>query len=90
MQGLQALGSGGLFGVGLGKSVTKSLYLPYPHNDFILAIIGEETGYLGILFLLVLYCVFIWRGIRIALNCQDNSDCFLLRNRTDGRYTDYS
>lgn len=71
VQGLQALGSGGLFGVGLGKSVTKSLYLPYPHNDFILAIIGEETGYLGILFLLVLYCVFIWRGIRIALNCQD-------------------
>ncbi|MDD4200939.1 MAG: FtsW/RodA/SpoVE family cell cycle protein, partial [Eubacteriales bacterium] len=39
VQGLQALGSGGLFGVGLGKSVTKSLYLPYPHNDFILAII---------------------------------------------------
>ncbi|MCQ2546246.1 MAG: putative lipid II flippase FtsW [Clostridia bacterium] len=71
VQGLQALGSGGLFGVGLGKSVTKSLYLPYPHNDFILAIIGEETGYLGILFLLVLYCIFIWRGVKIALNCQD-------------------
>ena len=71
VQGLQALGSGGLFGVGLGKSVTKSLYLPYPHNDFILAIIGEETGYIGILFLLILYCIFIWRGARIALNCQD-------------------
>lgn len=52
VQGLQALGSGGLFGVGLGKSVTKSLYLPYPHNDFILAIIGEETGYIGVLVLL--------------------------------------
>ena len=71
VQGLQALGSGGVLGVGLGKSVTKSLYLPYPHNDFIIAIIGEETGYLGILFLLVLYCWFIWRGAKIALNCRD-------------------
>lgn len=71
VQGLQALGSGGLFGVGLGKSVTKSLYLPYPHNDFILAIIGEETGYIGILLLLVLYCLFIWRGAKIALKCRD-------------------
>lgn len=71
VQGLQALGSGGVFGVGLGKSVTKSLYLPYPHNDFILAIIGEETGYLGVLFLMVLYCIFIWRGARIALKCRD-------------------
>ena len=71
VQGLQALGSGGLFGVGLGKSVTKSLYLPYPHNDFILAIIGEETGYIGVLFLLVLYAIFIWRGASIALRCQD-------------------
>ena len=69
VQGLQALGSGGLFGVGLGKSVTKSLYLPYPHNDFILAIIGEETGFLGVLFLLILYTLFIWRGAKIALTC---------------------
>ena len=69
VQGLQALGSGGLFGVGLGKSVTKSLYLPYPHNDFILAIIGEETGFIGVLFLLILYALFIWRGARIALRC---------------------
>ena len=71
VQGLQALGSGGLFGVGLGKSVTKSLYLPYPHNDFILAIIGEETGFLGVLFLIILYAVFIWRGALIALRCKD-------------------
>ena len=71
VQGLQALGSGGLFGVGLGKSVTKSLYLPYPHNDFIVALIGEETGYIGILFLLALYVVFIWRGASIALRCKD-------------------
>ena len=71
VQGLQALGSGGLFGVGLGKSVTKSLSLPYPHNDFILAIIGEETGYIGVLVLLAMYAIFIWRGASIALRCQD-------------------
>ena len=71
VQGLQALGSGGLFGVGLGKSVTKSLYLPYPHNDFIMAIIGEETGFLGILLLLVMYVIFIWRGAHIAMKCGD-------------------
>lgn len=71
VQGLQALGSGGLFGVGLGKSVTKSLYLPYPHTDFILSIIGEETGYLGVLLLLAMYAIFIWRGASIALRCKD-------------------
>ena len=71
VQGLQALGSGGLFGVGLGKSVTKSLYLPYPHNDFIMAIIGEETGFLGFLVLLVMYVIFIWRGAHIAMKCGD-------------------
>lgn len=71
VQGLQALGSGGLFGVGLGQSVTKSLYLPYPHNDFILAIIGEETGFLGVLILILFYTIFIWRGMRIALHCRD-------------------
>ena len=70
-QSLLALGSGGLTGVGLGKSVQKSLYLPEPQNDFILAIIGEELGFLGILALIVLYCLFIWRGIHIAINAPD-------------------
>lgn len=71
VQSLLALGSGGLFGVGLGKSVQKNLYLPEPQNDFILAIIGEELGYLGVLLLIALYCLFIWRGIHIALNAPD-------------------
>lgn len=71
VQSLLALGSGGLFGVGLGKSVQKNLYLPEPQNDFILAIIGEELGYVGVLLLIVLYCLFIWRGIHIALNAPD-------------------
>lgn len=71
VQSLLALGSGGLFGVGLGKSVQKNLYLPEPQNDFILAIIGEELGYIGVLLLITLYCLFIWRGIHIALNAPD-------------------
>ena len=71
VQSLLALGSGGLFGVGLGKSVQKNQYLPEPQNDFILAIIGEELGYIGVLLLIALYCLFIWRGIHIALNAPD-------------------
>ena len=71
VQSLLALGSGGLFGVGLGKSVQKNLYLPEPQNDFILAIIGEELGYIGVLLLIALYCLFIWRGIHIALTAPD-------------------
>ena len=71
VQSLLALGSGGLFGVGLGKSVQKNLYLPEPQNDFILAIIGEECGFIGILLLILAYCVFLWRGIHIAINAPD-------------------
>lgn len=71
VQSLLALGSGGLTGLGLGKSVQKSLYLPEPQNDFILAIIGEETGFIGVLILMLLYCLFIWRCVRIAIKCKD-------------------
>lgn len=71
VQSLLALGSGGLFGVGLGKSVQKNLYLPEPQNDFILAIIGEELGFVGVLCLMIVYCLFLWRGIHIAINAPD-------------------
>lgn len=71
VQSLLALGSGGLFGVGLGKSVQKNLYLPEPQNDFIVAIIGEELGFVGLMLLLVVYCLFIWRGVHIAINAPD-------------------
>lgn len=71
IQSLYALGSGGLFGVGLGKSIQKTLYLPEPQNDFILAIIGEELGLVGCLVLLACYLVLIWRGCHIALNAPD-------------------
>jgi len=71
VQSLLALGSGGFFGVGLGKSIQKNLYLPEPQNDFILAIIGEELGYFGILLLMLAYIVLIWRGFHIAINAKD-------------------
>lgn len=68
---LLALGSGGIFGLGLGRSVQKNLYLPEPQNDFILAIIGEELGYVAIWLLLLIYIVIIWRGIKIAMLAKD-------------------
>ncbi|GAB1475181.1 stage V sporulation protein E [Bacillota bacterium] len=71
IQSLLALGSGGLFGVGLGKSIQKTLYLPEPQNDFILSIIGEELGFAGCLALIICYIVLIWRGSHIALNAPD-------------------
>ncbi len=66
VQGQIALGSGGLFGRGLGESVQKIFYLPEAHTDFILAVIGEELGLVGVLGLLVVYGVVAWAGLRIA------------------------
>lgn len=71
VQSLYALGSGGLFGLGLGKSRQKFFYIPEPYNDFIFAIIGEELGFLGAFTVVLLFMVLIWRGIRTALNIED-------------------
>lgn len=71
IQSLLALGSGGLFGVGLGRSIQKTLYLPEPQNDFIFAIIGEEVGFIGSVALIVCFMLLIWRGIHIAINAPD-------------------
>lgn len=71
IQSLYSLGSGGLFGLGLAQSRQKYLYLPYPETDFIFAIIGEELGFIGATFLILLYLVLIWRGIRVALTAPD-------------------
>lgn len=71
IQSLLALGSGGLLGVGLGKSIQKTLYLPEPQNDFIFSIIGEELGFIGSLTLIICYLILIWRGSHIALNAPD-------------------
>jgi len=70
-QSLYALGSGGLFGVGLGNSKQKLLYLTYGDSDFILSIIGEELGFIGVSILLIVFIVLIVRCFVIALNSRD-------------------
>ena len=72
IQGLYAIGSGGLFGVGLGKSKQKYLYIPEPHNDFIFAIIAEELGFVGCLVVILLFAALIWRGLIIAMKAPDS------------------
>ncbi|MGI6128642.1 MAG: putative lipid II flippase FtsW [bacterium] len=71
IQSLYALGSGGLLGVGLGESRQKFFYLPERHTDFIFAIIGEELGLLGTLFVLALFLLLAWRGCRAAMLAPD-------------------
>lgn len=66
-----ALGSGGLSGVGLGGSMQKLFYLPEPHTDFILSVLGEELGLGGILVVLALFMLLIWRGLRVAVLARD-------------------
>jgi cell division protein FtsW len=68
---LYAIASGGFFGRGLGRSLQKNLYLPEPHNDFIFAILAEELGFIGALTVIILFVLFIWRGIRAAMNAPD-------------------
>lgn len=71
IQSLYALGSGGLFGAGLGQSHQKFFYLPEQHTDFIFAVLGEELGFLGGALVLILFLLFVWRGFKIALSSQD-------------------
>jgi len=71
VQSVLALGSGGLFGVGLGNSIQKYQWLPEAHTDFIFAIIGEEVGLIGTLFVLTLFCLLAYRGYRAALRAPD-------------------
>ena len=71
VQSLYAIGSGGLFGVGLGDSKQKYLYIPEPHNDFIFSILAEELGFVGCAVVLILFAVFIWRGVLIAMKAPD-------------------
>jgi cell division protein FtsW len=71
IQSLYALGSGGLFGMGLGRSRQKFFYLPEQHTDFIFAILGEELGFLGAFLVICLFLLFAWRGFRIAINAPD-------------------
>lgn len=76
-QALIAIGSGGLFGRGLGQGRQKFSYLPYPESDFIFAIIGEDFGLFGCCVVILFFVAFAVAGMRIALNCQDRYGCLL-------------
>ena len=76
-QSLIALGSGGLFGMGLGQGRQKFAYLPYPESDFIFAIVGEDFGLMGCLTVIALFVLFVFAGLRISLNCRDRFGCLL-------------
>ena len=71
IQSLYAIGSGGLFGLGLGRSRQKFLYLPEEHNDFIFSIVCEELGFIGATIILLLFAVLILRGFWIAIHSPD-------------------
>ena len=77
IQSLYALGPGGLFGVGLGRSRQKLYYLPEPQNDFIFAIIGEELGFLGAVTIMLLFFILIWRGFKTSLMAPDTFSSLL-------------
>ncbi len=68
---LYAIGSGGLFGLGLGQSRQKYLYLPEPQNDFIFAIVCEELGLIGAVAILLIFALLVWRGMVISLRAKD-------------------
>ncbi len=71
IQSMYAIASGGVLGKGLGNSKQKFLYLPEPQNDFIFAIVCEELGMVGAIVIILMFCVFIWRGFRIAMRSKD-------------------
>ena len=68
---LYALGTGGLFGMGIGKSRQKFFHLPEAYNDFIFSVIGEELGFVGCVLLMLGFVIFAWRGLRISMNMED-------------------
>ncbi len=71
IQSYYAIGSGGLFGVGLGNSIQKLYYLPFQHTDFIFSVICEEWGFIGAAIVVGLFGVLAWRGFLIAANCPN-------------------
>ena len=74
---LLALGSGGIFGLGFTKSRMKAMYLPEAHTDFILSIIGEELGFIGIIIIIFMYIVVLICGLKISMNSKDKAGMLL-------------
>ncbi|MBN2188198.1 MAG: putative lipid II flippase FtsW [Chitinispirillaceae bacterium] len=70
-QSLVGLGNGGLFGAGIGKGEQKFFYLPEPHTDFAVSILGEEIGFIGLLAVFAVLAFIVYRGFRISLNAAD-------------------
>ena len=77
IQSLYAIGPGGLLGIGLGQSRQKHYYLPEPQTDFIFSILAEELGFIGGTFVILLFSLLLWRGVRIALGAPDLFGSFL-------------
>lgn len=71
IQSLYALGNGGPFGTGLFNSTQKYRFLPFAESDFILAIMGEELGFVGLIIFFACCAFIVWRGFKIAKNCGD-------------------
>ena len=71
LQGLMAIGSGGIFGVGYGNSILKHCYVSEPANDMIFAILCEELGFLGAILAIAIFAILIWRGVMIGMKCKD-------------------
>ncbi len=82
IQSLIAVGAGGWFGNGLGGSRQKLFFLPYPHTDFIFAIVGEELGFLGALAVVAAFGVLAWRGMRAARRAPDAFGAYLAAGAT--------
>ena len=82
IQSLYAIGSGGLFGLGIGKSRQKYLYIPEPQNDFIFSIVCEELGFIGACIIILLFVLLIWRGFTIAFKAPDRFSAFVVTGIT--------
>ncbi len=78
IQSLYAISQGGLFGNGIGESMQKNLYLPEPQNDFIFSIWCEELGFIGAMIIIVLFALFAWRGVLIAMRCTNKFASFMV------------
>ncbi len=76
-ESLISVGSGGVTGLGLGDGRQKLFFLPEAHTDFILSIVGEELGLIGITFVIAAFAVLVWRGLRAALRARDPFGCYL-------------
>jgi len=84
IQSLYAIGSGGFFGLGLGQSRQQFLYLPESHTDFIFSILGEELGFIGACTVILLFMVFVWRGLKISFISPDPFASLLAAGITSG------